>query len=100
MTRPTKRRRYLLSYDIHEDSVRNKVFRVCQDHGDRIQFSVFVCELDKSELLAVRELLRNLINNRTDQVMVVDLGSAAHPVEQKLETLGRTFAPPCRSFIV
>ena len=41
--------RYIISYDISEDKLRNKVARVLEEFGERVQFSVFECELTKEQ---------------------------------------------------
>jgi len=40
---------YLVSYDIVDDRRRNKLARVLQGYGTRVQYSVFECRLSKSQ---------------------------------------------------
>lgn len=36
---------YVISYDISNDRTRNKVAKVLEDYGKRVQYSVFECHL-------------------------------------------------------
>ena len=98
--RVTRRTHVLVSYDIRDDKRRTKVFETCRDHGDHVQYSVFLCELNRSELVRLRELLRALIHHGEDQVMLVSLGPATHPVLDQIDVLGQPYAPPGRQFVV
>ena len=40
---------YLVSYDIVDDKRRNKLARVLQGYGNRVQYSVFECRLSKGQ---------------------------------------------------
>lgn len=73
---------YLLMYDIADPKRLRKVYRSCLGVGDPVQFSVFRCELSKTELLLLRERLWTIIHHTDDRVMVVELGPAhatTHP---------------------
>ncbi|MFN3241750.1 MAG: CRISPR-associated endonuclease Cas2 [Planctomycetota bacterium] len=98
--RTTSRHHVLVAYDIRDDKRRNKVFETCRDFGNHVQYSVFVCELDRRELVQLREHLRGLIHQTEDQVMLVGLGLATHPVLDQIEVLGQPYAPPGRRFVV
>lgn len=49
--------RVLVSYDISDDRIRRQVTKVCEAHGQRVQRSVFECELTAGQLEALRERL-------------------------------------------
>lgn len=100
MTRETKRHHYLVAYDIADDGRRAKVFGTCKDFGNRVQYSVFLCELDPRELILMREELRGHIHAREDQVMMVELGPATHDVLSNMLVLGQPYSPPGRTFII
>jgi len=40
----------IISYDISDDKTRSKVANLLEDHGKRIQYSVFECRLDSKRL--------------------------------------------------
>lgn len=94
------RRRYLVSYDVADDRRRSRVFRVLEDHGDHLQFSVFLCELTERERVGLRQAVEEAIHHREDQVLVVDLGPADNDAGDRILSLGRTFEAPVRVLVV
>lgn len=94
------RRRYLVTYDVSDDKRRTKIFEHLQDFGDWVQYSVFFCELTDQEKVRMRRILREHAHHTEDQVLILDLGHARHPISETLEVIGRAYEPPVRSFIV
>ena len=94
------RRRYLVSYDVSDDKRRNGIFRMLMGNGDHVQFSVFLCELNDRELAALKGRLRQTVNHRQDQVLILDLGGAEHDLGAKLECIGKGYEPPSRVLVV
>jgi len=94
------RRHYLVSYDISDDKRRTKVFNTLHGYGDHAQYSVFFCELSDQELVQLRTRLRSAIHHMEDQVLIVDLGTSARPLEDGLEVLGRRYRPTTRVVVV
>lgn len=91
---------YLASYDIADDKRRNRVFRILQDHGDHLQYSVFMCELNERELTRLRGLVSPHIHATKDQLIILHLGTVPIALESALECLGRQYCPPTRVQIV
>lgn len=76
------RRRHLIAYDISDDRRLRRVARVMEAYGDRLQYSVFICDLSASELIAWRSDLLELLDLHQDSVVVLDLGvPGATPIE-------------------
>lgn len=48
----------LISYDISDDKRRLKVMKALEDHGTRVQYSVFECLLRPQELERLKKRLR------------------------------------------
>lgn len=94
------RRHYVITYDVSDDKRRNNVFKALTGAGDHAQYSVFFCELNERELVQLRTRLREAIHQREDQILIVDLGTAAHPLETGLQVMGRGYAPPVRSVVI
>lgn len=94
------RRHYAVTYDISDDKRRNKVFKTLYGFGDHAQYSVFFCELNDRDLVRLRTVLRDAINHIEDQVMIVDLGESAQPLEAGLEVLGKAYEPSSRIVVV
>ena len=82
------RRRYLVSYDIADDRRRTCIFSCVSGFGEWLQYSVFVCDLTPRELVALRLRLRDLIHDRQDSVMIVDLGFAEGRGDTCFEFMG------------
>jgi CRISPR-associated protein Cas2 len=68
------RRRYLVAYDIRDDRRLRGVATCMEGYGERIQYSVFVCDLSARELSLMRGALERLMLLSEDSVTVVDLG--------------------------
>lgn len=68
------RRRYLVAYDIRDDRRLRQVATCMEAYGDRIQYSVFVCDLSDQELVAMRVDLEARIKPSEDSVMMADIG--------------------------
>lgn len=56
--------RIVVSYDISDNKRRNKVARLMEGHGYRVQYSVFECDLTKRQLAALKKQLKPLVNAR------------------------------------
>lgn len=58
----------VVTYDIVEDTRRNRFAKVLGDYGHRVQKSVFECELNDSLFLKMRNSLETLIDREADSV--------------------------------
>ena len=96
------RRRYLITYDVSDDKRRTGVFKTLMARGDHVQFSVFLCELSDREKAELRDQLRGHVHPRTDQVLVIDLGTAERALEigKDLECIGQSYVPASRVLVV
>ncbi len=70
------RRRYLVAYDIRDDRRLRAVAACVEGYGERIQYSVFVCDLSDEEAVSLRGDLEVRIRKSEDSVMIIDLGRA------------------------
>lgn len=68
------RLRYLLTYDIRDPKRLRRVHKLAKAWGDPLQYSVFVCDLTKVELVEMRRHLIELMKLDEDSVSVFDLG--------------------------
>lgn len=59
---------YLVCYDIVSDTRRNKVSKLLESYGFRVQKSVFECVLDEKQFESLSKYLTRLVNRREDQV--------------------------------
>ncbi|HEU4328566.1 MAG TPA: CRISPR-associated endonuclease Cas2 [Roseiflexaceae bacterium] len=58
----------IISYDVVQDRRRTRVAKLLEGYGTRVQYSVFECDLDQAQLVALGEQLRLLIDVSTDSV--------------------------------
>lgn len=70
------RRRYLVCYDIREDRRLRAIASCMEGYGERIQYSVFVCDLSDQEAVSLRTDVEARMKPAEDSVMVIDLGRA------------------------
>jgi CRISPR-associated protein Cas2 len=85
----SSRRRWLVAYDICDDARLRRVYDVVRSHGDRLQYSVFLCHLDPIEKLGLMADLRPIIDHRQDSIVLIDLGRIGQPNSAKIEIMGR-----------
>ena len=69
----------LVTYDVATDTSEGRrrlrrVARACEDWGQRVQFSVFECDVDPAQWTALRARLLGIINADTDSLRFYMLG--------------------------
>jgi len=62
-----------------------KVAKICQNHGQRVQNSVFECIVDASQLAALKIKLINIIEKKEDSIRIYQLGNN---YKNKVEHIG------------
>jgi len=45
-----------------------------EEYGERLQYSVFICDLSRTELVHARQQVESEMNLNEDSVVIVDLG--------------------------
>lgn len=65
--------RWLVAYDVTDDRRRLEIARLLEDHGQRVQFSVFECDLDERAQLRLRRKLVALLDQSADSVRIYGL---------------------------
>ena len=73
----------IVSYDVSTLTKEGRkrlrhVARICQSYGQRVQNSVFECELDHSQWVKVKAELLNEINLQEDSLRIYLLGNHWH----------------------
>ena len=58
----------VISYDISNDKRRLKVMKTLQDYGGRVQYSVFECRLNNSQLVSLKRRLQPLVIENQDSI--------------------------------
>lgn len=65
---------YVISYDISETRIRNKVSKILEGFGRRIQCSVFECNLEEKVFNRLyKQLLEQTINSDSDSIRIYSL---------------------------
>jgi len=89
---------YLVCYDICDDKRLRKVFKVMRAFGDHLQYSVFECQLTRTDMVRLRAELARIIHHDEDQVLFVDLGPAEGRGDRVITSLGKPYTSldaPC-----
>lgn len=94
------RNQYFITYDVSDDKRRNGLFKTLAANGDHVQYSVFLCALNRMELAGLRATMSELINHREDQVIIIDLGRAESDSAPLLDCLGKRYNPPTRVQVI
>lgn len=80
------RRRYLIAYDIADDRRLRRVCKLMEEFGQRLQYSVFLCDLTRAELATWQMRIRREVILTEDSIVRLDLGSVENPT--RIVTLG------------
>jgi len=80
----------LITYDVSTQTPEGRkrlrqVSKACQNYGQRVQNSVFECEVDAGKFLEVKDRLIRLINTETDSLRFYNLGNKS---QNKVEHIG------------
>lgn len=70
----------LISYDVSTETVEGRrrlrrISKACTDFGQRVQFSVFECEVSPAQWTILRQKLLDTMNPKTDSLRFYFLGS-------------------------
>lgn len=68
------RRRFLIAYDISDPQRLRHVCKTMEEYGERLQYSLFICDLSRSELVHARAAVEQKMKLAEDSVVIVDLG--------------------------
>jgi len=74
----------LVTYDVSTETDGGKrrlrrVARACRDYGQRVQYSVFECEVDPAQWVKLKDRLCKEINAETDSLRFYHLGANWKP---------------------
>ena len=70
----------LVSYDVMVTSPGGqrrlrKVAKACTNYGQRVQYSVFECVIDPAQWIKLKNILENIIDDKTDSLRYYYLGA-------------------------
>ena len=93
------RNRFIVTYDVSDPKRLHKTAKKMEGFGDRLQYSVFACDLSKRELVLLKAALMEIINEKEDRVLIIDVGPVSGRGGKTLTALGRQ-VPPTREVLV
>jgi len=82
------RRCYLVCYDIRNPKRLRRVHRLMKAYGEPWQYSVFYCTLKAIDRVRLETALRETMNMKEDQVLIVDLGGNEDSARESSTFLG------------
>ncbi len=96
----SRRRRYLICYDVADAKRLRHTARVCESYGTRLQFSVFESSLDDLMLKKMQTELDSVINHSCDQILFVDMGFDDETTPLNIAFLGLPYLKRSRITII
>ena len=73
----------LITYDVNVETSEGRkrlrrIAKICVNHGQRVQNSVFECKVDPAMLVKLRAMLESEMNQETDSLRFYHLGKNWH----------------------
>jgi CRISPR-associated protein Cas2 len=95
------RNRYIVCYDVSDSKRLAKVYKKMRGFGDPVQYSVFRCDLSPQEKVMLIATLSQIINNKQDRIMIINIGTVNGRAENVFEFMGKsvTFTVPIAKII-
>lgn len=87
------RRCYLVCYDIRDPKRLRRVHKAMKGYGEPWQFSVFFCVLKNIDRVRMQAELESEMNQRDDQILVIDLGGDEEAARNAAVVLGQSMKP-------
>lgn len=84
------RHRYIVAYDIRNDKRLRRVHKTVKAYGWPMQYSVFICDLDRIELFELETDLAHVIHHGEDSIAIIDLGEPAERGRHCFSFMGAT----------
>lgn len=80
----------VVSYDVNTEDAAGRrrlrrIAKICQDHGQRVQFSVFECEVTPALWVELRARLLAVLDPATDSLRFYNLGANG---QRRIEHIG------------
>ena len=94
------RNRYIVAYDVSDSKRLRRIFRKMNGFGDALQYSVFTCDLSSKERVIMEEALSDIIDQKEDRVLIIDIGPAEGRAAGVVRTLGRQARPKQREALI
>jgi CRISPR-associated protein Cas2 len=66
----------LISYDIPDNKRRTKIAKILEDYGERVQYSVFECDLTAKQITKLLKELKEAMDDKEDSIRAYRLCAA------------------------
>lgn len=81
----------LITYDVNTETAAGrkrltKIAKICCNYGQRVQNSVFECDLNASQMVIVKDMLLSAMNPEKDSIRFYTLGNK---YSSKIEQYGK-----------
>ena len=86
----------LVSYDIPNDKRRLKIAKILEDYGDRVQYSVFECDLPEKQFQKLVKELEQVLEESEDSIRIYLL---CQTCVTKIRAMGQA-EPPAEAPVV
>ncbi len=83
------RRCFLVCYDIRDPKRLRRVHKVLKGYGEAWQFSIFFCVLKDIDRVRLQTDLEAQMNQKEDQVMILDLGPNEKEARKTATVIGQ-----------
>ena len=84
------RNTFIVAYDIADAKRLRSIARALLGFGERIQFSVFRCELSKTQHELLLTALTGILHHGEDRIVLIDVGPAEGAAGRRFRYLGRS----------
>lgn len=88
---------YLICFDIHEEARLRNVAILLENHGQRVQKSVFECYLNDTEKENLKNQLKHLIDPQQDKINIYPL---CQKDEKKITTSNARYTRPTQGHFI
>lgn len=80
----------VISYDVQTTDAAGRrrlrrIAKTCQDYGQRVQFSIFECEVSPARWVELRARLLSIMDSKTDSLRFYNLGADG---QRRIEHVG------------
>lgn len=83
------RRCYLVCYDIRDPKRLRRVHKILKGYGEPWQLSVFFCVLKDIDYVRLQTNLKEQMNLKEDQAVILDLGSSEKNAREAATVIGQ-----------
>lgn len=84
----------MVAYDIRDEKRLRAVHKTIKAYGWALQYSVYVCDLDYMELMALRTDLGAVIHHAEDSIAIIDLGRPVEHANKRFSFMGQSTPLP------